>query len=387
MASSTRGEMAPCRRIASSSDSAQPRPMTRVSSHSMQGVAMEDRVGGRQAGRGQRQRALRTHRRRARRDCRRATISEAAWSIRAIRRARAAVIVGVRPPVHRAQGQQVRLGGLGDARVRRAAGSSRHGMRGPLVRGAAARRPGDPRLRRMPRLLECVPNFSEGRRPEVIDAIAGDDRGDARGGPARSDLGRRPRPERADLRRTARPGAGGDASTRPSRRPSRASTCEHHEGQHPRIGALDVAPVRAARRHHDGEAIDVGLAARSGLASPSASTCRSTCTRTLPHTARSDGPRGHPTARSSRASRRSSTATRSARPTSGRCGRTRSAGATVAVGARPFLIAWNIQLDTDDLALATAHRRHHPGAGWWACPRVQALGMWLEDAAAASRSR
>ena len=55
-----------------------------------------------------------------------------------------------------------------------------------------------------------------------------------------------------------------------------------------------------------------------------------------------------------------------------------TAGATV-VGARPFLIAWNIQLDTDDLGLArriAAHIRERDGG----LPAVQALGIALESA-------
>ena len=54
-----------------------------------------------------------------------------------------------------------------------------------------------------------------------------------------------------------------------------------------------------------------------------------------------------------------------------------SAGA-VAVGARPFLIAYNINLESDDLALAkriaSTIRERNGGL-----PRVQALGLFLED--------
>ena len=32
----------------------------------------------------------------------------------------------------------------------------------------------------MPKLIECVPNFSEGRRPEVIEAIADEEKAAAR---------------------------------------------------------------------------------------------------------------------------------------------------------------------------------------------------------------
>jgi glutamate formiminotransferase len=54
-----------------------------------------------------------------------------------------------------------------------------------------------------------------------------------------------------------------------------------------------------------------------------------------------------------------------------------TAGATV-TGARPFLVAWNIQLDTTDLALARdiAGRIRERGGG---LPAVQALGIPLDE--------
>ncbi len=54
-----------------------------------------------------------------------------------------------------------------------------------------------------------------------------------------------------------------------------------------------------------------------------------------------------------------------------------SAGA-VAVGARPFLIAYNINLDSSDVELAkrVARRVRESGGG---LPRVQASGFWIEE--------
>jgi glutamate formiminotransferase len=54
-----------------------------------------------------------------------------------------------------------------------------------------------------------------------------------------------------------------------------------------------------------------------------------------------------------------------------------SAGA-VAVGARPFLIAWNINLDSPDrdLAVRIARRIRESGGG---LPRVQANGFMIEE--------
>lgn len=57
----------------------------------------------------------------------------------------------------------------------------------------------------------------------------------------------------------------------------------------------------------------------------------------------------------------------------------------VAVGARPFLIAYNINLDSEDLALAKriARRVRESGGG---LPKVQANGFWIDELGAAQVS-
>jgi len=58
--------------------------------------------------------------------------------------------------------------------------------------------------------------------------------------------------------------------------------------------------------------------------------------------------------------------------------RTHPRAGAIAVGARPFLIAWNINLDTDDVELAKriARRVRESGGG---LPRVQANGFRVEE--------
>ena len=81
-------------------------------------------------------------------------------------------------------------------------------------------------------------------------------------------------------------------------------------------------------------------------------------------------------AASTRASRRRSRTT-AAQPDFGPARMHPRAGA-VAVGARPFLIAWNINLDSDDVELAKriARRVRESGGG---LPRVQANGFRVEE--------
>lgn len=60
-------------------------------------------------------------------------------------------------------------------------------------------------------------------------------------------------------------------------------------------------------------------------------------------------------------------------------------GGATAVGARPFLVAWNINLESTDLDLAKriAHRVRESSGG---LPAVQAKGFWIEELACAQVS-
>lgn len=220
-------------------------------------------------------------------------------------------------------------------------------------------------------LVECVPNFSEGRRTEVVDALAQavssteavqlldrtSDRDHNRSvltfaGPASAAVEAMERAvevalERIDMRR--------------------------HEGQHPRIGAVDVVPfvplgetsmadcvelarsfgrtiaqrfelpvylyARAAQRSDREVLADIRRPQYEGLQALIAQ----------PQHAPDYGPaRVHPS------------------------------GGAVAVGARPFLIAYNINLQSEDVELARriARRVRERSGG---LPRVQALGLYLDD--------
>ena len=223
----------------------------------------------------------------------------------------------------------------------------------------------------MARLIECVPNFSEGRRAEVIEALAG----------AVTETPRvilLDRTSDPDHNRTVLTFAGPpDAVVRAMESAFEVAIVQidmqQHQGQHPRIGAVDVVPfvplgdtpmeeciglardfgARVAQRFE----LPVYLYARAALRSdrtvladvrrPQYEGLKRVISR--PGNEPDYGPmRVHP-----------------------------RAGA-VAVGARPFLIAYNINLDSEDIELAKriAHRIRERSGG---LPRVQALGLYLED--------
>lgn len=230
----------------------------------------------------------------------------------------------------------------------------------------------------METFVECVPNFSEGADTTTLDAVAG-----AMEGQAGSWL----------LDRTADPDHGRSVYTLagyPGRVMSSMEAAVEvaielidmrtHSGAHPRIGAVDVIPfvplgdttmgqcVTGARtfaeRLADRFDLPVYLYREAALASEreALADVRRPGFEGLAEAMARDG--GEPD-----------------------FGPTRphpSAGATV-VGARPFLIAWNIQLSTTDVSVARriAGRIRERDGG---LPAVQALGIELASQGCAQLS-
>jgi glutamate formiminotransferase/formiminotetrahydrofolate cyclodeaminase len=92
----------------------------------------------------------------------------------------------------------------------------------------------------MPRLVECVPNFSEGRRRDVIEsliqAIAGTP------GAVMLDHEMDPDHNRSVLTFAGEPEAVMEAAFRVVQRAAERIDLNHHRGEHPRMGATDVVP-------------------------------------------------------------------------------------------------------------------------------------------------
>jgi len=89
-------------------------------------------------------------------------------------------------------------------------------------------------------LVECVPNFSEGRRAEVVEALAEE----IAGVPGVRVLDRQMDPDhnRAVITFAGQSEGVGEAAFRAVGRASQLIDMEHHRGEHPRIGATDVIP-------------------------------------------------------------------------------------------------------------------------------------------------
>ncbi|HEU4339208.1 MAG TPA: glutamate formimidoyltransferase [Planctomycetota bacterium] len=221
-------------------------------------------------------------------------------------------------------------------------------------------------------LLECVPNFSEGRRRPVCDAIAAA----VTAVPGARVLGLELDPDhnRSVLTFVGEPGPVAEAAVAAARVAVERIDLNHHDGRHPRMGAVDVIPfipirdvtmetaVETARLVGSRVGKELGLPvflyelaatrpSRKNLAEirkPQFEGLRDLI-GTDPERLPDFGPaKIHPTA------------------------------GCVAVGARPPLIAYNIDLESADekLAKRIAKRIRERDGG---LPTIKALGLFINE--------
>ncbi len=224
----------------------------------------------------------------------------------------------------------------------------------------------------MARLVESVPNVSEGRRSEVVDRLAAAVAGTP--GVHLLDRTSDASHNRSVLTMAGEPDAVSSALERLTAEAVATIDMEHQSGEHPRIGAVDVVPfvplgtttmdeaVGLARafgaRVADRFGIPVYLYARAATRPDREKLAD---VRRGQYEGLRDAIAGDP----------------DRQPDFGPAKLHPSAGA-MAVGARPFLIAWNVNLASTDLELAKRIARtvRESGGG---LPRVQANGFRLEE--------
>jgi glutamate formiminotransferase / 5-formyltetrahydrofolate cyclo-ligase len=220
-------------------------------------------------------------------------------------------------------------------------------------------------------LVESVPNVSEGRRPDVVDRMA----------EAISSV-----PGVSLLDRTSDASHNRSVFTIAGEHEGVTTALENlvetaiheidmnaHEGEHPRIGAVDVIPfIPLADTTIDG-CIDLARSFGERIASrfdiPVYLYARAAT--------RPDREKLADVRRGQYEGLRAEIGQRGREPDFGPAQLHPSAGA-IAVGARPFLIAYNINLDTTDVDLAKriARRVRESGGG---LPRVQANGFEVRE--------
>jgi glutamate formiminotransferase len=220
-------------------------------------------------------------------------------------------------------------------------------------------------------LIESVPNVSEGRRLDVIERLA--DALTSVPGVYLLDRTSDPSHNRSVFTIAGQHEAVTEALDRLVMQALVDIDMEQHTGEHPRIGAVDVIPfvpladttldacialardfARHTAVHHD---IPVYLYAHAAL--------------------RADRVKLSDVRRGQYEGLRTEIVQRGREPDLGPTRMHPRFGA-MAVGARPFLIAWNINLDSDDVELAKriARRVRESGGG---LPRLQANGFKVEE--------
>ncbi len=216
-------------------------------------------------------------------------------------------------------------------------------------------------------LIECVPNFSEGRRPEVVEAIVSAMRVE---GVRLLDWSLDPDHNRSVVTIAGPPPAVVESAVRGAGRAADLIDLTAQEGGHPRIGAADVIPFVPLRgvglEHCVLLARQAGMEIWNRFQVPvyfyEAAAARPD--RAILEDVRRGQFEGLREAVLKEPARR---------PDVGGPGLHPTAGAS-AVGARRFLIAFNLYLDTADVAVARAVARdiRHSGGGLAA---VKAIGV------------
>ena len=222
-------------------------------------------------------------------------------------------------------------------------------------------------------LVECVPNFSEGRRKEVVDGIL--DAVRAVAGVQLIDHSMDASHNRAVVTFVGAPAAASDAAFRAIAKARDTIDLREHSGEHPRIGATDVVPFVPLEGSTMAECVATAhaLGARVGreLGIPVyfyESAALRPERKNLPDVRKGqfEGLRdliGKDPAREPDAGPKDAI-----HP---------SAGATV-IGARNFLIAFNVNLETPDVQVAKdiAKKIREKDGG---LPGIKAMGFFLDD--------
>lgn len=223
----------------------------------------------------------------------------------------------------------------------------------------------------MAQLVESVPNVSEGRRLEVVDLLAA--AVTSTPGAHLLDRTSDASHNRSVLTVAGEATAVVEALERLVDVAVAAIDMERHHGEHPRIGAVDVVPFVPLADTTMSECVELArtfgarVAERFGIPVYLYAEAATRSERVLLKDVRRGQYEGL----------KLEIDQHGRRPDFGPVRMHPTAGA-MAVGARPFLIAWNINLASADreLAVRIARRVRESGGG---LPRVQANGFYIEE--------
>lgn len=223
----------------------------------------------------------------------------------------------------------------------------------------------------MQQLLQCIPNFSEGRRPEVIEQIANAVR--SIHGVRLLDVSPNPDHNRTVLTFVGPPSAVAEAAFAATAQAVSLIDMEQQKGEHPRIGAMDVVPFVPISGITMDDAVKVANTVAKRISDElDVPTYLYSAAATTPARKRL------PDVRQGQYEGLKTAITQSERkPDYGSAAMHPTAGAT-AVGARPPLIAFNVNLGTSNIRIAKniAKGLRESSGGLM---NVQALGVDLAE--------
>ncbi|MBP2635380.1 MAG: Glutamate formimidoyltransferase [Firmicutes bacterium] len=223
----------------------------------------------------------------------------------------------------------------------------------------------------MAKLVECVPNFSEGRRPEVIEAIVAEVRKNKE--VKLLDVKPDASHNRVVVTFVGEPQAVKQAAFAACAKAAELIDMEKHQGEHPRVGATDVVPFIPVSEVTLEECVELanelGREIADKLNIPVylyEAAAKTPARKNLP-----DVRKGQYEGLKQEISQPER------RPDYGPAKMHPTAGATV-VGARQFLIAYNINLNTSDVTIAKniANTIREAKGGY---RYVRAMGVMLEE--------
>ena len=197
----------------------------------------------------------------------------------------------------------------------------------------------------MSKLVECVPNFSEGRRPEVIEAIADEVRNvpNVRLLDVKADASH----NRVVVTFVGEPQAVKQAAFNACKKAAELIDMEKQQGEHPRIGATDVIPCIPVKNMSMEECVQLADELAQEIAAK-----LDIPVYLYEEAAKIPTRKALPDIRKGQYEGLKTEITKPERlPDYGPARMHPSAGATV-IGARQFLIAYNINLDTSDVRIA-----------------------------------
>ena len=197
----------------------------------------------------------------------------------------------------------------------------------------------------MSKLVECVPNFSEGRRPEVIEAITAEVKNIP--GVKLLDVKADASHNRVVVTFVGEPQAAKQAAFNACKKAAELIDMEKHHGEHPRIGATDVIPFIPVKNMTMEECVQLADELAQEIAEK-----LEIPVYLYEEAAKIPARKSLPDIRKGQYEGLKTEISKPERqPDYGPARLHPSAGATV-VGARQFLIAYNINLDTSDVQIA-----------------------------------